>query len=70
MEKQTQIREIVTNTNRSVTYMPQPSDRAPRAMTLILGDGIRPLVTEAVEQRRMLRESRRNRFGTMRLRFS
>ena len=70
MEKQTQIREIVTNTNRSVTYMPQPSDRAPRAMTLILGEGIGRLVTEAVEQRRMLRESRRNQFGTMRLRFS
>ena len=25
MEKQTQVREIVTNTNRSVNYMPQPS---------------------------------------------
>ena len=49
MEKQTQIREIVTNTNRFVTYMPQPSDGAPRALTLIPGEGIEPLVTEAVE---------------------
>ena len=70
MENQTQIRKIVTNTNQSVTYMPQPSDGAPRAVTLIPGDGIEPLVTEAVERRRMLRESRRNRFGTMRLRLS
>ena len=70
MEKQTQIKEIVTNTNRSVTYMPQPNDGAPRVVTLIPGDGIGPLVTEAVEQRRMMRESRRNRFGTMRLRLS
>ena len=70
MEKQTQIREIVTNTNRFVTYIPQPSDGAPRALTLIPGEGIEPLVTEAVEWRRMLRESRRNRFSTMRLRLS
>ena len=70
MEKQTQIREIVTNTNRFVTYMPQPSGRAPRALTLIPGDGIGPLVTEAVERRKMLRESQRNRFGTMRLSLS
>ena len=63
MEKQTQIREIVTN-------IPQPSDEAPRAVTLIPGDGIGPLVTEAVERRRMLKESRRNRFSTMRLRLS
>ena len=36
MEKQTQVREIVTNTNRFVTYMPRSDDRAPRTMTLIL----------------------------------
>ena len=70
MEKQTQVREIVTNTNRSVNYMPQPSVEAPRAMTLIPGNGIGPLVTRAVERRRMLRKSWRNRFGTMRLRLS
>ena len=70
MEKQTQVREIATNTNRSVNYMPQPSDGAPCAVTLIPGDGIGPLVTGAVEWRRMLRESWRNRFDTMRLRLS
>ena len=70
IEKQTQVREIVTNTNRSVTYMPQPSDGAPHVVTLILGNGIKPLVTGAMERRRMLRESWRNRFGTMRLRLS
>ncbi|KAK4762476.1 hypothetical protein SAY86_008244 [Trapa natans] len=36
--------------SRSVTYMPRPGDGAPRAVTLIPGDGIGPLVTEAVEQ--------------------
>ena len=56
MEKQTQVREIVTNTSRSVNYMPQPSDGAPRAVTLIPGDRIRPLVTEAVERRSAERE--------------
>ncbi|KAI4375714.1 hypothetical protein MLD38_013550 [Melastoma candidum] len=35
---------------RSVTYMPRPGDGAPRAVTLIPGDGIGPLVTDAVEQ--------------------
>ena len=70
MEKQTQVRKIVTNTNRFVNYMPQPSDEAPRTVTLIPGDGIGPLVTEAMKRRRMLRESWRNRFGTMRLRLS
>uniref|UniRef100_A0A2P2KBV1 Uncharacterized protein MANES_02G112500 n=1 Tax=Rhizophora mucronata TaxID=61149 RepID=A0A2P2KBV1_RHIMU len=35
---------------RSVTYMPRPGDGAPRAVTLIPGDGIGPLVTGAVEQ--------------------
>ncbi|TKY57549.1 Isocitrate dehydrogenase of NAD regulatory subunit 1 [Spatholobus suberectus] len=35
---------------RSVTYMPRPGDGAPRGVTLIPGDGIGPLVTEAVEQ--------------------
>ena len=49
MEKQTQVREIMTNTNRYVNYMPQPSDGAPRAVTLIPGDGIGPLVTGVVE---------------------
>ena len=70
MEKQTQVREIVTNTNRSMNYMPQPSDGAPFVVTLIPSDGIGPLVIGAVERRRMLRESWRNRFGTMRLRLS
>ncbi|KAA8535933.1 hypothetical protein F0562_028411 [Nyssa sinensis] len=36
--------------NRSVTYMPRPGDGAPRAVTLIPGDGIGPLVTGAVER--------------------
>lgn len=35
---------------RSVTYMPRPGDGAPRAVTLIPGDGIGPLVTGAVQQ--------------------
>ncbi|XP_021645071.1 isocitrate dehydrogenase [NAD] regulatory subunit 1, mitochondrial isoform X2 [Hevea brasiliensis] len=35
---------------RSVTYMPRPGDGSPRAVTLIPGDGIGPLVTGAVEQ--------------------
>ncbi|KAK9287024.1 hypothetical protein L1049_015432 [Liquidambar formosana] len=35
---------------RSVTYMPRPGDGAPRAVTLIPGDGIGPLVTGGVEQ--------------------
>lgn len=35
---------------RSVTYMPRPGDGAPRGVTLIPGDGIGPLVTNAVEQ--------------------
>ena len=70
MEKQTQVREIVTNTNWSVNYMPQPSDGALRVVMLIPSDGIGPLVIGAVERRRMLRESWRNRFGTMRLRLS
>ncbi|KAB2636385.1 isocitrate dehydrogenase [NAD] regulatory subunit 1 [Pyrus ussuriensis x Pyrus communis] len=39
----------VPNT-RSVTYMPRPGDGAPRPVTLIPGDGIGPLVTNAVEQ--------------------
>lgn len=33
---------------RSITYMPRPGDGAPRAVTLIPGDGIGPLVTGAV----------------------
>lgn len=36
--------------SRSVTYMPRPGDGSPRAVTLIPGDGIGPLVTGAVEQ--------------------
>ncbi|KAE8701259.1 Isocitrate dehydrogenase regulatory subunit 1 [Hibiscus syriacus] len=40
---------IITPT-RSVTYMPRPGDGAPRAVTLIPGDGIGPMVTGAVEQ--------------------
>ncbi|XP_054808097.1 isocitrate dehydrogenase [NAD] regulatory subunit 1, mitochondrial-like isoform X2 [Prosopis cineraria] len=36
--------------SRSVTYMPRPGDGTPRAVTLIPGDGIGPLVTGAVEQ--------------------
>ncbi|KAJ0254382.1 Isocitrate dehydrogenase [Hirschfeldia incana] len=35
---------------RSVTYMPRPGDGKPRPVTLIPGDGIGPLVTNAVEQ--------------------
>lgn len=33
-----------------MTYMPRPGDGSPRAVTLIPGDGIGPLVTGAVEQ--------------------
>ncbi|KAM7256675.1 hypothetical protein ACFE04_012416 [Oxalis oulophora] len=36
--------------SRSVTYMPRPGDGKPRPVTLIPGDGIGPLVTNAVEQ--------------------
>ncbi|KAI8553908.1 hypothetical protein RHMOL_Rhmol05G0052900 [Rhododendron molle] len=36
--------------SRSVTYMPRPGDGAPRPVTLIPGDGVGPLVTNAVEQ--------------------
>ncbi|KAJ7547262.1 hypothetical protein O6H91_08G077700 [Diphasiastrum complanatum] len=35
---------------RRITYMPRPGDGAPRAVTLIPGDGIGPLVTGAVVQ--------------------
>ncbi|XP_043720015.1 isocitrate dehydrogenase [NAD] regulatory subunit 1, mitochondrial-like [Telopea speciosissima] len=35
---------------RPITYMPRPGDGSPRAVTLIPGDGIGPLVTNAVEQ--------------------
>ena len=38
------------NPARSVTYMPRPGEGAPRAVTLIPGDGIGPLVTGAVDQ--------------------
>lgn len=33
-----------------MTYMPRPGDGAPRAVTLLPGDGIGPLVTDAVVQ--------------------
>eukprot|EP00271_Cylindrocystis_brebissonii_P007181 TRINITY_DN2041_c0_g1_i1.p1 TRINITY_DN2041_c0_g1~~TRINITY_DN2041_c0_g1_i1.p1 ORF type:complete len:374 (-),score=44.56 TRINITY_DN2041_c0_g1_i1:759-1880(-) len=36
--------------SRSITYMPRPGDGAPRPVTLIPGDGIGPLVTDAVVQ--------------------
>ncbi|KAL9244812.1 hypothetical protein vseg_018537 [Gypsophila vaccaria] len=38
------------NPTRPVTYMPRPGDGTPRPVTLIPGDGIGPLVTNAVEQ--------------------
>ncbi|OIV94878.1 hypothetical protein TanjilG_22075 [Lupinus angustifolius] len=38
------------NPTRSVTYMHRPGDGTPRAVTLIPGDGIGPLVTGSVEQ--------------------
>ncbi|KAF5195461.1 Isocitrate dehydrogenase [NAD] regulatory subunit 1 protein [Thalictrum thalictroides] len=38
------------NSRRSITYMPRPGDGAPRGVTLLPGDGIGPLVTDAVEQ--------------------
>ncbi|KAL5713846.1 isocitrate dehydrogenase (NAD(+)) [Ranunculus cassubicifolius] len=41
---------LQSNSSRSVTYMPRPGDGTPRAVTLIPGDGIGPLVTGAVEQ--------------------
>ncbi|XP_019702321.2 isocitrate dehydrogenase [NAD] regulatory subunit 1, mitochondrial isoform X2 [Elaeis guineensis] len=40
----------LAGSRRSVTYMPRPGDGAPRAVTLIPGDGIGPLVTDAVRQ--------------------
>ncbi|KAJ6808604.1 putative isocitrate dehydrogenase [NAD] regulatory subunit 1, mitochondrial isoform X1 [Iris pallida] len=36
--------------SRAITYMARPGDGTPRAVTLISGDGIGPLVTGAVEQ--------------------
>ncbi|KAL7234053.1 hypothetical protein ACSBR1_017617 [Camellia fascicularis] len=36
--------------SRSVTYMPRPRDGAPRAITLISGDRIGPMVTSVVKQ--------------------
>lgn len=35
---------------RGITYMPRPGDGSPRAVTLLPGDGIGPLVTGAVVQ--------------------
>ena len=52
----TLLKNLARNSNasciqtRSVTYMPRPGDGSPRAVTLIPGDGIGPLVTNAVEQ--------------------
>ncbi|KAL0925554.1 hypothetical protein M5K25_003901 [Dendrobium thyrsiflorum] len=43
-------RSVFNESRRSVTYMPRPGDGAPRAVTLIPGDGIGPLVTGAVQQ--------------------
>ncbi|XP_015889535.2 isocitrate dehydrogenase [NAD] regulatory subunit 1, mitochondrial isoform X2 [Ziziphus jujuba] len=40
----------LTTQTRHITYMPRPGDGSPRAVTLIPGDGIGPLVTGAVEQ--------------------
>ncbi|KAK9129255.1 hypothetical protein Sjap_009742 [Stephania japonica] len=39
-----------STSKRSLTYMPRPGDGTPRAVTLLPGDGIGPLVTGAVEQ--------------------
>lgn len=36
--------------SRAVSYMPRPGDGSPRAVTLLPGDGIGPLVTDAVVQ--------------------
>ncbi|XVF00771.1 hypothetical protein REPUB_Repub04eG0030100 [Reevesia pubescens] len=44
------LKTLIKNQTRSVTYMPRPGDGAPRPVTLIPGDGIGPLVTNAVEQ--------------------
>uniref|UniRef100_A0A1D1YUK3 Isocitrate dehydrogenase [NAD] regulatory subunit 1, mitochondrial n=1 Tax=Anthurium amnicola TaxID=1678845 RepID=A0A1D1YUK3_9ARAE len=41
---------VCAGSRRPVTYMPRPGDGAPRAVTLIPGDGIGPLVTGAVEE--------------------
>ncbi|KAI5057552.1 hypothetical protein GOP47_0027567 [Adiantum capillus-veneris] len=43
-----QITQHALSRTRSITYMPRPGDGAPRAVTLIPGDGIGPLVTGAV----------------------
>lgn len=42
--------EMLMMQRRSVTYMPRPGDGAPRAVTLLPGDGIGPLVTGAAVQ--------------------
>jgi len=44
------VKAAMKEMRRSVTYMPRPGDGAPRGVTLIPGDGIGPLVTNAVEQ--------------------
>ncbi|MCO5611427.1 hypothetical protein L7F22_065680 [Adiantum nelumboides] len=43
-----QITEHALVRTRSITYMPRPGDGTPRAVTLLPGDGIGPLVTDAV----------------------
>jgi isocitrate dehydrogenase len=51
-ERQQQIGQVVyqQQQQRSVSYMPRPGDGTARAVTLIPGDGIGPLVTGAVVQ--------------------
>ena len=44
------VKAAMKEMRRSVTYMPRPGDGTPRGVTLIPGDGIGPLVTNAVEQ--------------------
>ncbi|CAN1799350.1 hypothetical protein LINPERHAP1_LOCUS22078 [Linum perenne] len=39
-----------SSSHRSITYMLRPGNGKPRALTLIPGDGMGPLVTNAVEQ--------------------
>ncbi|XP_024364593.1 isocitrate dehydrogenase [NAD] regulatory subunit 1, mitochondrial isoform X2 [Physcomitrium patens] len=41
---------LMRSQRRTVTYMPRPGDGSPRAVTLLPGDGIGPLVTGAVVQ--------------------
>ncbi|KAL3843322.1 hypothetical protein ACJIZ3_000725 [Penstemon smallii] len=52
MSRRTQpiLKHLLSARSRSVTYMPRPGDGEPRAVTMITGDGVGPLVTGAVEQ--------------------